>query len=242
VIAVRITSEHAEDGFKPTCGTIDELQFRSTPEVWGYFSVKSGGKIHEFSDSQFGHVFAKGVTRGAAIRSMVVALKELNIRGEIRTIVDYAIDMLQHADFVDNRIHTGWLDGRIAAQVRVERPPWHLCIIAGAVHFALDATNAGAAEVRLLLVGLPLGDHQRYCVIPACSVPCYNATMTVRCSGSLEIASMWSLQVLLSECKPPWDARTWYARTVYVFTLHLASIAAYAAQRVCCTKAEAFQI
>lgn len=147
VIAVRITSEHAEDGFKPTCGTIDELQFRSTPEVWGYFSVKSGGKIHEFSDSQFGHVFAKGATRGAATRSMVVALKELNIRGEIRTIVDYAVDMLQHADFVGNRIHTGWLDARIAAQVRVERPPWHLCIIAGAVHFALDATNAGAAEV-----------------------------------------------------------------------------------------------
>ncbi|CDY28902.1 BnaC06g26900D [Brassica napus] len=26
-------------------------------ELWGYFSVKSGGGIHEFSDSQFGHVF-----------------------------------------------------------------------------------------------------------------------------------------------------------------------------------------
>jgi len=23
-----------------------------TPEVWGYFSVKGGGGIHEFSDSQ----------------------------------------------------------------------------------------------------------------------------------------------------------------------------------------------
>lgn len=28
-------------------------------QVWGYFSVKSGGGIHEFSDSQFGHLFAK---------------------------------------------------------------------------------------------------------------------------------------------------------------------------------------
>lgn len=42
VIAVRITSEDAEDGFKPTAGGISELSFRSTPEVWGYFSVKSG--------------------------------------------------------------------------------------------------------------------------------------------------------------------------------------------------------
>ena len=52
VVAVRITSEDANDGFKPTCGTIDELSFRTSPDVWGYFSVKSGGGIHEFSDSQ----------------------------------------------------------------------------------------------------------------------------------------------------------------------------------------------
>jgi len=52
VVAVRITSEDANDGFKPTCGTIEELNFRNSPDVWGYFSVKSGGGIHEFSDSQ----------------------------------------------------------------------------------------------------------------------------------------------------------------------------------------------
>ena len=52
VVAVRITSEDANDGFKPTCGCIDELNFRPSPDVWGYFSVKSGGGIHEFSDSQ----------------------------------------------------------------------------------------------------------------------------------------------------------------------------------------------
>ena len=52
VVAVRITSENAGDGFKPTAGRIDELGFKPTPEVWGYFSVKGGGGIHEFSDSQ----------------------------------------------------------------------------------------------------------------------------------------------------------------------------------------------
>jgi acetyl-CoA carboxylase / biotin carboxylase 1 len=48
---------------------------------------------------------------------MVVALKEVKIRGEIRTIVDYATDMIQSTEFVGNAIHTGWLDSRIAAQV-----------------------------------------------------------------------------------------------------------------------------
>ena len=34
-IAVRITAENAEAGFKPTSGGIQELNFRSTPSVWG---------------------------------------------------------------------------------------------------------------------------------------------------------------------------------------------------------------
>ena len=64
VVAVRVTSEDANDGFKPTCGLIEELSFRSTPEVWGYFSVKSGGGIHEFSDSQ---VWQFSTTRQATV-------------------------------------------------------------------------------------------------------------------------------------------------------------------------------
>jgi acetyl-CoA carboxylase/biotin carboxylase 1 len=151
VVAVRITSEDADDGFKPTTGKIDEISFRSTPDVWGYFSIKSGGRIHEYSDSQFGHLFAKGDTRTAAIRSMVVALRELRIRGEIRTIVDYCTDMIQHKDFLENKIHTGWLDSRIAAQTRTEKLDWHLAVVCGAVLLAHNAVAANSAEYVLYL-------------------------------------------------------------------------------------------
>ncbi|KAK9805253.1 hypothetical protein WJX72_008860 [[Myrmecia] bisecta] len=146
VVAVRITSEDADDGFKPTCGAIDELSFKSTPDVWGYFSVKGGGGIHEFSDSQFGHLFAKGATRDAAIRAMVVALKEVKIRGEIRTIVDYAIDMIQSPDFTGNNHSTSWLDQRIAAHVKAEKPAWHLGVISGAILRAMALVNERSAE------------------------------------------------------------------------------------------------
>lgn len=183
--------------------------------MWGYFSVKSGGGIHEFSDSQFGHLFAKGETREAAIRNMVVALRDVRVRGEIHTIIDYAVDMLTSGvgcggggrrglpraggvewpgraqregdsfpqavawlattaacprlprplispllrpcpalppshphpqDFVQNRIHTGWLDSRIAANVKAERPPWHLCVIGSAVVRAYESITSKAAE------------------------------------------------------------------------------------------------
>lgn len=62
-------------------------------------------------------MFAKGETRGAALRNLVVALRDVAIRGEIRTIIDYALDMVQSQDLIGNTIHTGWLDSRIALKV-----------------------------------------------------------------------------------------------------------------------------
>ena len=53
---------------------------------------------------------------------MVVALKEVKIRGEIRTTVDYCVEMIQSPDFVGNNIHTGWLDARISSHVGAARP------------------------------------------------------------------------------------------------------------------------
>jgi acetyl-CoA carboxylase/biotin carboxylase 1 len=63
--------------------------------LWTSPLLQSGGGIHEFSDSQFGHLFAFGESRAAACANMVLALKELIIRGEIRTNVDYAVDLIQ---------------------------------------------------------------------------------------------------------------------------------------------------
>jgi len=116
-IAVRITAENAEAGFKPTSGGIQELNFRSTPSVWGYFSMDSSGSIHEFADSQFGHLFANGNDREEARRNMVLALKELSIRGDISTTVDYISKLIEFNDYVNNNIDTAWLDALIKANV-----------------------------------------------------------------------------------------------------------------------------
>lgn len=53
-------------GFKPSSGTVQELNFRSSKNVWGYFSVAASGGLHEFADSQFGHCFSWGETREQA--------------------------------------------------------------------------------------------------------------------------------------------------------------------------------
>jgi len=113
VIAARITAENPDEGFKPTSGKIERVKFQSTNKVWGYFSVGANGGIHEFADSQFGHLFASGPTREDARKSLVLALKEIDVRGDIRTPVDYLIKLLETESFKDNSIDTSWLDGII---------------------------------------------------------------------------------------------------------------------------------
>ncbi len=66
VIAARITSENPDEGFKPSAGTVQELNFRSSKNVWGYFSVAASGGLHEYADSQFGHCFSWGEDREVA--------------------------------------------------------------------------------------------------------------------------------------------------------------------------------
>ncbi|KAK3934455.1 acetyl-CoA carboxylase [Diplogelasinospora grovesii] len=146
--ACRITSEDPGEGFKPSNGVLHDLNFRSSSNVWGYFSVGSAGGIHSFSDSQFGHIFAFGENRAASRKHMVVALKELSIRGDFRTTIEYLIKLLETEAFEDNTITTGWLDELISKKLSAERPDTMLAIVCGAVTKAHIASEACIAEYR----------------------------------------------------------------------------------------------
>ena len=120
VIAARITAENPDEGFKPTSGGIERVHFQSTPTVWGYFSVGANGGVHEFADSQFGHIFASGKTREEARKALVLALKGMVVRGEIRTAVEYLVKLLE-THSVQREHHrylvVGWLDQRTLDRV-----------------------------------------------------------------------------------------------------------------------------
>ncbi|KAF2069876.1 hypothetical protein CYY_008806 [Polysphondylium violaceum] len=135
-IAVRITGENPDEGFKPTSGQIHELIFRSTPNIWGYFSVGPKGGLHEYADSQFGHIFASGPTREEARRTIILGLKEISIRGEIRTPVEYIIHLLETDSFKQGEIHTGWLDQLIIQKVKTIKPNTMVVVTCGALYKA----------------------------------------------------------------------------------------------------------
>jgi len=149
--ACRITSEDPGEGFKPSSGMMHDLNFRSSSNVWGYFSVSNASSIHSFSDSQFGHIFAYGENRAASRKHMVVALKELSIRGDFRTTVEYLIKLLETPAFEGNTITTGWLDELISNKLTVERPDSMLAAVCGAVCKAHIASEACIAEYRTSL-------------------------------------------------------------------------------------------
>lgn len=145
-IAVRITAEDTDEGFRPTSGKVEEISFKNSKECWGYFSVGSGSEIHQFADSQFGHIFSSGETREEARRGMVLALRNLVVQGEIRTSTPYVLELLETSAFRDCDVSTAWLD-RLIAQ-RAESMPAsqrsvHSALIAASIYRNLRSLQEG---------------------------------------------------------------------------------------------------
>ncbi|KAE8200344.1 hypothetical protein CF336_g732 [Tilletia laevis] len=151
VVACRITAENPDTGFKPGMGALTELNFRSSTSTWGYFSVGTSGALHEYADSQFGHIFAYGADRSEARKQMVISLKELSIRGDFRTTVEYLIKLLESEAFENNNITTGWLDGLIQERLTAERPPTHLAVVCGAAVKAYALSQESEDEYKAIL-------------------------------------------------------------------------------------------
>ena len=63
-------------------------------------------------------------------------MKELSIRGDFRTTVEYLITLLETESFQSNVINTQWLDQLIAERVQAEKPDVLLGVICGALQIA----------------------------------------------------------------------------------------------------------
>lgn len=104
-------------------------------------SVGIVGYIHKINDG-----FARiALFPMLCVRNLVLALRDLSIRGDFRTTVEYLITLLESRDFQDNVIDTAWLDKLIAERTNVEKPDVVLGAIAGALHIA-DLTIRTAME------------------------------------------------------------------------------------------------
>lgn len=69
-------------------------------------------------------------------RHLVLALKELSIRGDFRTSDEFLITVLETGAFRENSFDTGWLDQLISERVKAENPDIMLSVTSGALHVA----------------------------------------------------------------------------------------------------------
>ncbi|KAH9601062.1 Biotin/lipoyl attachment [Trypanosoma melophagium] len=166
-IAVRVTAEDTNEGFRPTSGRVEEITFKNSKECWGYFSVGPGGEIHQFADSQFGHIFSSGETREDARRGMVMALRNLVIRGEIHTSVSYVVELLEREEFRNCDISTAWLDHLIAERAvqGPEEQDVHLALIAASTFRMLrnHEENIGKYAAFLSAGHVPSSEYLNNC-------------------------------------------------------------------------------
>ncbi|ULT93021.1 hypothetical protein L3Y34_002895 [Caenorhabditis briggsae] len=143
--AARVTCEDPNDRFLPSTGTVRSLKFNSTSKAWAYFSLTDGSTVHEFADSQIGHVFARGRDRSEAITNLKHALHNLKIDATFPTQSDYLIDLLSLEKFKSNQYDTQWLDQRIAKREqqlfqKLTLPIDHL--------IAISAAAIGRSKIR----------------------------------------------------------------------------------------------
>ncbi|PWN41690.1 putative acetyl-CoA carboxylase [Ceraceosorus guamensis] len=154
VVACRITAEDASEGFRPSMGTVSEINFKGSGNCWGYFSIGGAGGLHEFADSQFGHIFAFGTDRSDARNQMILALKDLNIRGEFKNTNEFLLRLLETAEFTKNHFTTGWLDSLIKERFSAEKPPQAVAVVAAAaVKFYLASRECELAYSAILSKG-----------------------------------------------------------------------------------------
>uniref|UniRef100_A0A2I3HUI2 acetyl-CoA carboxylase n=1 Tax=Nomascus leucogenys TaxID=61853 RepID=A0A2I3HUI2_NOMLE len=128
VIAARITSENPDEASYGAHCSLRLLCSSNSPA--SAIQIAGNAGVHHHAWLIFtGFRYVRGW-------NMVVALKELSIRGDFRTTVEYLINLLETESFQNNDIDTGWLDYLIAEKVQAEKPDIMLGVVCGALNVA----------------------------------------------------------------------------------------------------------
>jgi biotin carboxylase/acetyl-CoA carboxylase carboxyltransferase component len=156
VVACRIVAEDPNNNWLPTGGEVFEIRTPSNDvSAFFYFSVSPGGRIHEFSDSQFGHVFVKGNDRERAIKELEIFLRETAITASVTTNIEFMLEHVLRGEFRDiGPPTTNWLDGKIRALQPIRKMSTELLtqnistpLIGACAHLAMTASSSADQEV-----------------------------------------------------------------------------------------------
>lgn len=113
-VEARMYAEDPENKFMPSPGRIRMLEEPVNSWTRIDSGFRSNNHIRPFYDPMIAKVITSGSDRQEAVNHMAVALKNYHITG-IMTNRDFLLNMIQHKDFKENRIHTRYLDEKADA-------------------------------------------------------------------------------------------------------------------------------
>lgn len=108
-IECRINAEDPDRDFLPSPGRITRWEPPQGEGIRLDSHMSAGAMIPPYYDSMVGKLIAHGANRGEAIAKLVDAIDNFAIEG-VRTTLPLQRAIITHPDFVDNRIHTRWLE------------------------------------------------------------------------------------------------------------------------------------
>jgi acetyl-CoA carboxylase biotin carboxylase subunit len=115
-IECRVYAEDPAQGFLPQAGTILRYREPQGPGIRVDSGVTEGSEVSVFYDPMLAKVIVSAETREAARRRAITALRDFAIGG-IRTNIGLLVQILEHPQFVDASIDTGFLDRELPSLV-----------------------------------------------------------------------------------------------------------------------------
>jgi len=108
-IEFRINAEDWTNGFQPSPGRLDKWRPPSGPGVRFDSAAYEGYVVPPFYDSMIGKLIVHGADRAEALRRARQALDHFEVAG-IATTAGFHRALIDHPDFLDNQVHTRWVD------------------------------------------------------------------------------------------------------------------------------------
>ena len=113
----RINSEDPTRGFLPTPGRLTQWAPPSEgPDVRIDTFVREGQAVTPYYDSMLAKLVVRGDSRADALARSAAALDAFKVEG-VSTTIGFQRAMIDHPDFIEGRVHTRWIEERLAGTV-----------------------------------------------------------------------------------------------------------------------------
>ena len=141
----RIVAESPRQGFAPSPGRLRRYREPEGEGVRVDSGVVEGSPVPPGFDSLLAKVIASGGSHAAAAARLASALEDTVIHG-VETNASLMISVLRHPDLLGERVHAGWLEGRIGEVAASRLPPEVMALLER--EGVADAVAAAAARRR----------------------------------------------------------------------------------------------